>query len=141
MDLPSIGVVGSTAIEELARGWVIAQGQAGKLSLTPEAVGSHWRRRVQVDIVAINRKTRDILLGECKWGEDTVSCEIVLDLIENKTPLVLKDIWDGKGNWKVHYVVFARRGFTQAAKNEIEKYGGHLVDLKVNNPIAKARSL
>lgn len=125
------GFVGSTAFEELARSWVITQGQAGKLSFVPEAVGSHWSRRVQVDVVAINRKTRDILLGECKWGEDTVSREIVLDLIENKTPLVLKDIWDGKSNWKVHYALFARRGFTPASKNEMQKYGGQLVDLKM----------
>ena len=123
--------VGSTAFEELARSWVITQGQAGKLSFMPESVGSHWSRRVQVDVVAINRKTRDILLGECKWGEDAVSREIALDLIENKTPLVLKDIWDGKDDWKVHYALFARRGFTQAAKNAMQKYGGHLVDLKM----------
>jgi uncharacterized protein len=125
------GFVGSTAFQELARSWVIMQGQASKLSFMPEAVGSHWSRRVQVDVVAINRKTRDILLGECKWSEDTVSQEIVLDLIKNKTPLVLKDIWDGKGDWRVHYALFARRGFTQAAKNEIEKYDGQLIDLKM----------
>jgi hypothetical protein len=125
------GFVGSTAFEELARQWVIARGQAGKLAFMPEAVGSHWSRRVQVDVVAINRTTRDILLGECKWGDDAVSREIILDLIENKAPIVLKDIWDGKSDWKVHYAVFARRGFTQAAKNEMQKYGGQLIDLKM----------
>jgi AAA+ ATPase superfamily predicted ATPase len=125
------GFVGSTAFEELARAWVIAPGQAGKLPFTPEAVGGHWSRRVQVDVVAINRTTRDILLGECKWGDDAVGREIILDLIENKAPIVLKDIWDGKRDWKVHYAVFARRGFTQAAKNEMQKYGGQLIDLKM----------
>jgi len=125
------GFVGSTAFEELAREWVITQGQAGKLPFMPEAVGSHWSRRVQVDVVAINRKTRDILLGECKWGDDVISREIIVDLVENKTPLVLQDIWDGKSDWNVHYAVFARRGFTQAAKNEMQKYMGQLIDLKM----------
>jgi hypothetical protein len=125
------GFVGSTAFEELAREWVITQGQAGKLSFMPEAVGSHWSRRVQVDVVAINRKTRDILLGECKWCDDVISREIIVDLVQNKSPLVLQDIWDGKRDWNVHYAVFARRGFTQAAKKEMQKYMGQLIDLKM----------
>jgi uncharacterized protein len=125
------GFVGSTAFEELARSWVSTQGQVGKLAFMPESVGSHWSRRVQVDVVAINRTTRDILLGECKWGDDAVGREVILDPIENKTPLVLQDIWDGKSNWKVHYAFFARRGFTQAAKNEANKSGSYLIDLKL----------
>ncbi|KAA3664093.1 MAG: hypothetical protein DWQ04_07480 [Chloroflexi bacterium] len=34
----------------------------------PESVGSHWSRRVQVDVVALNWQTRWFLIGECKWG-------------------------------------------------------------------------
>jgi hypothetical protein len=60
-----------------------------------------------------------------------VGGKLRLDLIENKTPIVLKDTWDGKGDWKVHYALFARRGFTQAAKYEMQRYGGYLVDLKM----------
>jgi len=39
---------------------------------------------VQVDVVAINHQTRDILLGECKWGEDAVNRQVVRELIEQK---------------------------------------------------------
>ncbi|HTY24806.1 MAG TPA: ATP-binding protein, partial [Desulfomonilaceae bacterium] len=124
------GFVGGTTFEDLARQWVRLQGKAGKLPFAPEAVGSHWSARVQVDVVAINRATHEILLGECKWGNDAVSREVVRELIEQKTPLVLKDIWDGK-DWKVHYALFARRSFTQAAKEEMRKHRGLLVDLKM----------
>ena len=34
------------------------------------------------------KKRRHNLFTECKWDEDTVSRSIVLDLIENKTPLL-----------------------------------------------------
>lgn len=84
-----------------------------------------------MDVVAINRTTRDILLGECKWGDEAVGREVIIDLIEKKTPLVLKDISDGKSEWKVHYAFFTRRGFTQAAKNEVNKHGCQLMDLKM----------
>jgi AAA+ ATPase superfamily predicted ATPase len=46
--------VGMTAFEELSRQWVTEQGRAGKLPQATQAVGSHWSRTVQVDVVAVN---------------------------------------------------------------------------------------
>jgi AAA+ ATPase superfamily predicted ATPase len=122
--------VGATAFEELARQWVWAQGQADQLPFTPEAIGSHWSSRVQVDVVALNWQTHDILLGECKWGAERVDRQVVRDLVETKTSLVLKDLPEGGAGWKVHYALFGRSGFTPAANAEIEKSAGLLVDLK-----------
>lgn len=127
--------VGATAFENLARQWVWVQGKAGQLPFTPDSIGSHWssRRlensRVQVDVVALNWKTHDILLGECKWGMDRVDRQVVRELVENKTPQVLKDLPEGGAGWKVHYALFGRIGFTPAAKAEMEKSAGLLVDL------------
>lgn len=121
--------VGATAFEELARLWVIAQARAGQLPFAPEEVGSHWSSRVQVDVVAVNWKTHDILLGECKWGMDRVSRQVVRELVERKTPLVLRDLPKGGAGWQAHYVLFARRGFTPAAAAEMQRFQGILVDL------------
>lgn len=122
--------VGATAFEELARQWVSRLAESGQLSFQPEAIGSHWSRMVQVDVVAINWQTHDILLGECKWGTDRVDRQVVRELIEEKTPLVLKDLPEGGAGWKVHYALFGRKGFTPAAKEEMDKFSGLLVDLK-----------
>ena len=65
--------VGMTAFEELSRHWITGQGQAGKLPLAIQEVGSHGSRSVHVDVVVVNWAERAILLGECKWGTDTVS--------------------------------------------------------------------
>lgn len=46
--------VGATSFEELCRQWIVAQGKVGNLPFSPVAVGSHWSKRVQVDVVAIN---------------------------------------------------------------------------------------
>lgn len=121
--------VGATAFEELARQWVAGQGKAGKLPFTPDGIGSHWSRRVQIDVVAINWKTHDILLGECKWGVDRVDRQIVRELVENKSPLALKDLPDQGQGWRVHYALFSRAGFTPAAAREMQKVNGFLVDL------------
>lgn len=123
--------VGATAFEELARQWVTHQAENGPMSFQPEAIGSHWSRKVQVDVVALNWQTHDILLGECKWGLDRVDRQVVRELIEEKTPLVLKDLPDEGKGWEVHYALFGRKGFTPAAREEMDRYSGLLVDLRV----------
>ena len=72
------------AFERLAQQWIVQQAHAGALPFSPEAVGSHWSRRVQIDVVAINWQTRDILLGECEWGQRPVDRQVARDLIERK---------------------------------------------------------
>ena len=121
---------GATAFEDLARQWISRQAEIGRLNFQPEVIGSYWDRKVQVDVVALNWQTHDILLGECKWGTNRVDRQVVRELVEEKTPLVLKDLPEGGAGWNVHYALFGRRGFTPAAKAEMDKFAGFLVDLK-----------
>jgi len=60
--------VGQTAWEELARQWVWRRGMERALPFVPEVIGSHWSRKVQADVVAINWAARAVLVGECEWG-------------------------------------------------------------------------
>jgi len=121
--------VGQTAWEELARQWVRWSSQAGQLGWVPQVIGSHWSRQVQVDVVAINWQTRQILIGECKWGDDAVSRTIVRDLIATKTPLLLADLPNGGAGWTVRHALFARAGLTDAAQQELAAHDGLAVDL------------
>jgi hypothetical protein len=91
-------------------------------------VGSHWSRRVQVDVVAVNHQSKEILLGECKWGEGTVNRQVVRELIEQKGPKVRQEL-PGGDDWTFHYAVFARADFTEAAATELGARQGLLVDL------------
>lgn len=120
--------VGGTAWEELARQWVTAQRSTDGLPFTPEVIGSHWSRTVQIDVVAINWQTHDILLGECKWGADAVDRKVVRELID-KTPLVLADLPNAGANWRVHYALFTRAGATPSAQRELTAHNGIVVDV------------
>ena len=122
--------VGQTAFEEIAREWVMRQGRAGQFPFEPETVGSHWNAAAQVDVVAIHWREKQILLGECKWGQDGIDRQIARELIEQKTPKVLAALPDGGEGWKVHYALFARGEITTAARAEIQKLGGMIVDLE-----------
>jgi uncharacterized protein len=121
--------VGQTAWEELARQWVREQGYAGGLPFAPEAVGSHWSRKVQTDVVAISWVERAILIGECKWGDAAVDRQTVRDLLERTAPLTLADLPNGGVGWQVYPALFARAGATPAARAALEAVGGMLVDL------------
>lgn len=123
--------IGQTAFEDLARAWVLAQGQANALPFAPELVGSHWSRRVQADVVAISWRQRAILVGECKWGTERVDRQIVRDLIEVKAPLVLRDLPDQGRDWAVTYACFGRAGFTPAAQQLMDQHQGICVDLEM----------
>jgi uncharacterized protein len=122
--------VGQTAWEELARDWVRWAGAARTLPWCPQVVGSHWSRAVQVGVVAIDWQTRQILLGECKWGDDAVSRTVVRELIGTKAPLVLQDLPQGGQGWTVTYALFARAGLTEAASQELAAHQGIAVDLR-----------
>ena len=122
--------VGATAFEELCRQWVIAQGRDGNLAFTPTAVGSHWSKRVQADVAAINWESKDLLVGECKWGADKIDRQVARDLIEEKTRKMLLDLPDMGEGWRVHYALFGRQGFTDSAKTEMRRVGGLCVDVK-----------
>ena len=102
--------------EALCLEWLVHQAQNNKLPFVPDNVGSHWSKTVQVDAVAINWREKQVLLGECKWGDQTVSRQQLTELIVEKTPRLLADLPDGGAEWTVHYLFFARRAFSQAAQ-------------------------
>ncbi len=115
--------VGATTFEELCREWVVEQARAHKLPFIPEAVGSHWSSDAQIDVVAINWREKAILLGECKWGIEPVGRSVIQELFD-KSGKVVPD-----NDWKVHYVFFARAGFTEAAQQTAKEADAWLIDL------------
>jgi hypothetical protein len=122
--------IGMTVFEELCQAWVLVQARASRLPLAVEQVGAHWGGGVQVDIVAISWREKALLLGEAKWGTEAVKRDVVRELIDRRTPLVLKTLPDAGEGWTVHYAFFARAGFTDAARGEAESIGALSVDLE-----------
>ncbi len=116
--------VGLTAFEDLCREWTLAQARAGRLPLTPEIVGSHWAKDVQIDVVAVDWHDKAMLLGECKWGAGRVGRSVLREL-QAKTAKVAPE-----EDWQISYVVFARDGFTDATHALAEEVDATLVDLE-----------
>lgn len=122
------GFVGGTAFEDLARQWVAQESRAGALPVRAAIVGQHWSRKVQIDVAAVDWERRQILLGECKWGEQPVDRSVVRELIESKAVLLRRELPDGEA-WRFHFAVFSRTGLTPAAVAELANHDGIHVDL------------
>ena len=123
--------VGQTAFEQLSQQWVREQRKRGELTFRPLIIGSHWSRKVQIDVVGVNWDSRDILLGECKWGDNPVGRGTVRELVEQKTPKLLGELPFNPSDWSVHYVFFARAGFSSSAQQYASKQNITLVDLEM----------
>jgi len=102
--------IGMHTWEELCREWVLRAGDLGKLPLHPDQVGSVWTKNAQVDVVGINPMEKTLVLGECKWHSQ-VSGRKVLEELLAKTPEMVPK----RGSWRVHYLGFARSGWTTGA--------------------------
>ncbi len=55
--------------------------------------------------------------------------DVLRELVEVKTPRVLKDLPDGGQGWQVRHALFARAGFTGAAQASAQTGAVTLVDL------------
>ncbi|HIH43594.1 MAG TPA: ATP-binding protein [Candidatus Methanoperedenaceae archaeon] len=82
-----------------------------ELPFKPVNVGSWWgfhrkngaRKEIEIDIVALNEQTKDILFCECKW-QDAVNAGKVFSDLKEKAGFVE---WN-RGTRKEHYAVFAK---------------------------------
>ncbi len=116
--------IGTHTFEELCREWVGISSEMDVLPFLPERVGSYWSKQAQVDVLAVNWRTKDILLGECKWGQKAVGREVIQTLVD-KTEKILP----GQVKWRVHYAFFACSGFTSVAQTLAQEHRAQLVTL------------
>jgi hypothetical protein len=94
-----------------------------------EKIGRQWgsipaaeegKNQYEIDIVALNEKTKDILFAECKWQDMTDAKKILAEL-KDKAKFVQ---WNNE-NRKEHYAIFAK-----SFKKKIKEPNVRLFDLK-----------
>lgn len=71
------------------------------------------RKSLEIDILALNEQTKDILFCECKW-QDGVNAEKILEGLKEKAKYV---DWHGK-NRNEHYAIVAK-GFSSRTKDAL----------------------
>lgn len=88
-----------------------------------EDIGSWWDRNSnEIDIVAVNKREKNILFGEVKWTKETAGIEILNELIR-KSNLV-------KFSGKYQYLLVSKSGFTDECLKKMKEFGALHLDLK-----------
>ena len=72
-----------------------------------ERVGRWWDREKEIDVVALNLKTKEALFGEVKWSEKLVGVNVFEEL-KKKTDFVQ---WQNEKR-REYYILFSKSGFT-----------------------------
>ncbi|MCX5975555.1 MAG: hypothetical protein NTV33_01670, partial [Coprothermobacterota bacterium] len=82
-------------------------------------------RHNEIDVVAIHEGDHILGVGECKWSIHPVGMN-VLENLRGKTKSLLRD----EDDWRIHYYLFARSGFTPELEAYAKKEGVHLIRLE-----------
>ena len=80
-----------------------------QIPFIPQRIGHWWGREHEIDIVALNQESRDILFGECKWTQQPIGID-VLKALYNKVRQV-KWHQENRQEW---FILFSRAGFQQS---------------------------
>jgi len=79
-------------------------------------IGSWWNRKGdEIDIVALNDDTKDILIGECKWNNRKMDVDILTKLKDKKS--LIK--WNLNARTE-HYCLFSKSGFSKRLHDAAE---------------------
>lgn len=129
----SLPAIGRDGFVELAREWIKQQAQSNRatspLPFVPEVIGRHWSRGLELDVVALNWRTQDILLGACDWKPSATEAALIVDLAGKKTDRIRRELPNQGYGWNFHYAIFTRTGLTEAAQGELLPLGGLNVHL------------
>lgn len=110
----------SYVYEDIAQETLLEYATTEEIGFEILKIGKWWNSDTEIDIVAINDDTKDIIFGECKYTKNKVGVDVFYNLIEKSK----KVDWNLK-NRRVKYVIFSKNGFTD-----------NLIDLsKENNNI------
>ena len=107
--------VGKTGYEELARRHMIFLGDRNRLPFIPERVGRIWNPGEEIDVAAVDRKTGNVLVGECKWTNKKMNSKDLDHLMKRSATL------SRVKEYKIHYALFSKSGFTSSLMKRARK--------------------
>jgi AAA+ ATPase superfamily predicted ATPase len=102
----------SFSFEDVCKEVLLELSKENRLPMRFSRIGSWWHRNNEIDILALNEDTKEILFAECKWQNKKVGIK-VYDELKEKSKLV---------NWhneerKEYFALFSKAGFTPQLRN------------------------
>ena len=83
-----------------------------------DKIGRWWHKDAEIDLVALNEHTREIMFVECKWQQKKAGVKVLKNLMATSE---LVD-WGGSGR-REHYCVISKSGLTASAEAFAQENG------------------
>ena len=83
-----------------------------------DKIGRWWHKDAEIDLVALNEHTREIMFVECKWQQKKAGVNVLKNLMATSE---LVD-WGGSGG-REHYCVISKSGLTASAEAFAQEKG------------------
>jgi AAA+ ATPase superfamily predicted ATPase len=80
-----------------------------EIPFLPQRIGHWWARDQEIDIVALNQESVDILFGECKWTQQPIGMDVLKALYRKARRVKWQR--DARQEW---FILFSRAGFQEA---------------------------
>lgn len=82
-----------------------------RLPFTFSKIGRWWRKGSEIDIIAINEDSKNVLFGECKWQNRKTGIDVLATLLDKSATV----------DWNIndrtdHFTVISKSGFTKKAE-------------------------
>ena len=127
------------AFEEITKQFLVELNTKGRLPFTFGKIGRQWgkfrgekgKNTYEIDLVAINENTHEILFCECKWQIQKTDIGVLEDLVDRSGFVD----WHNK-NRTEYFTVVSRSGFTENARNYAKRHGFLLFTLQDLDTIA-----
>jgi hypothetical protein len=111
------------AFEDIAREFLLELNKSSRLPFRFSKIGRWWHKGEEIDLVALNDETKDIVFFEVKWGKLTKKdADRLLSEVKRKAELVK---WHNRSR-KEHYGITARE---IAGREELRREGILAYDL------------
>ena len=108
--------------EKVATQFLMEMNKQDTLPLKFSKIGKWWNRKgSEIDIIALDENTNDILFCECKWRNRLTDVDVLEELMQKS-----KFVDWNTGNRQEHFAVISRSGFSKKA-GEFAKINGFLL--------------
>ena len=123
-DLPTLT---GKSFESLVRGLLTRVNSEGRLPFRFSRIGGYWNRTgdIEIDIVAFNEDSGDVLWGECKLNGNKFSAADALRLKEKAAKVPWR-----KGSRRDNYALFSAGDLSAGRKEALRRAGLIPLDLR-----------
>ena len=104
--------------EKIAVQFLMEMNKDNKLPFNFSKIGKWWRKGKEIDIVALNESTGDVLFCECKWRNRKTDVDTLSNLMDKS---VFVDWSGGGGGGTRYFAAISKSGFTKNAEEFAKK--------------------